>query len=53
MTPIGLLRPTTVDEVRGYRFSATSQLSQLNRIVALKELGFTLHQVNQFAAGAG
>jgi DNA-binding transcriptional MerR regulator len=42
---IGLLRPAYVDQVTGYRSYDAGQLSQLNRIVALKGLGFTLQQV--------
>ena len=42
---IGLLEPTRVDSATGYRFYEASQLSRLNRIVALKNLGFTLEQV--------
>lgn len=42
---IGLLRPVRVDPASGYRFYDASQLSLLNRIVVLKDLGFTLQQV--------
>ncbi|MFF4927038.1 MerR family transcriptional regulator [Kitasatospora sp. NPDC001261] len=42
---IGLLRPARVDPVSGYRFYEASQLARLNRVIALKELGFTLQQV--------
>lgn len=42
---IGLLPPAHVDQVTGYRSYAAQQLSRLNRIVALKDLGFTLQQV--------
>jgi DNA-binding transcriptional MerR regulator len=42
---IGLLRPAHVDESSGYRYYKAAQLSRLNRIVALKDLGFTLQQV--------
>ena len=42
---IGLLRPAYVDQVTGYRSYDAGQLSQLNRIVALKGLGFTLQQL--------
>jgi DNA-binding transcriptional MerR regulator len=42
---IGLLRPGTVDAVTGYRYYTADQLRRLNRIVALKELGFSLQQV--------
>jgi DNA-binding transcriptional MerR regulator len=43
----GLLRPAHVDPATGYRSYSASQLARLNRLVALKELGFTLRQVRQ------
>ncbi|SOB83048.1 MerR family transcriptional regulator [Streptomyces sp. 1331.2] len=42
---IGLLRPARVDPVSGYRSYEAGQLARLNRVIALKELGFTLQQV--------
>src|SRR5215218_7170446 len=42
---IALLQPAQVDRMSGYRSYDAGQLSQLNRIVALKGLGFTLQQV--------
>lgn len=42
---IGLLRPARVDPATGYRSYAAAQLARLNRVVALKELGFTLVDV--------
>src|SRR5215469_13667649 len=42
----GLLRPARVDPASGYRFYAAGQLARLNRIIALKDLGFTLGQVH-------
>ncbi|GAA0537391.1 MerR family transcriptional regulator [Paractinoplanes ferrugineus] len=42
---IGLLPPAHVDQHNGYRSYTAAQLRTLNRIVALKDLGFTLHQV--------
>ena len=42
---VGLLEPATVDRQTGYRTYQAEQLSRLNRVVALKELGFTLQQV--------
>lgn len=42
---IGLLRPASVDQLTGYRSYEAAQLARLNRIVALKDLGFTLQQV--------
>jgi len=42
---IGLLKPTYVDEESGYRYYALEQLPRLNRILALKDLGFSLEQI--------
>ncbi|GAB3179314.1 DNA-binding transcriptional MerR regulator [Micromonospora palomenae] len=42
---IGLLRPAAVDPHTGYRFYRADQLRRLNRVIALKELGLTLAQV--------
>jgi DNA-binding transcriptional MerR regulator len=47
---IGLLRPAEVDPATGYRTYEASQLAQLNRIIALKHLGFTLQQVQDLLA---
>jgi DNA-binding transcriptional MerR regulator len=44
---IGLLRPARVDPATAYRFYEARQLSDLNRIIALKDLGFTLEQVRK------
>ncbi|MGH3294258.1 MAG: MerR family transcriptional regulator [Trebonia sp.] len=48
---IGLLRPATVDPDSGYRGYSAAQLGQLNRIMALKELGLSLTRVRQLLAG--
>ena len=42
---IGLLRPQRIDPETGYRYYSAGQLQQLNRILALKELGLSLDQV--------
>ncbi len=42
---IGLLLPAHVDPTTGYRFYDIRQIARLSRIVALKDLGFTLQQV--------
>src|SRR5580704_539096 len=47
---MGLLRPACVDAGTGYRFYQASQLAELNRIIALKDLGFTLQQVQAILA---
>ncbi len=44
---IGLLRPAFVEPASGYRFYQAGQLADLNRIIALKDLGFSLQQVGE------
>ncbi len=44
---MGLLKPISLDSVTGYRYYAMSQLPRLNRILALKDLGFSLQQIGQ------
>ncbi|GAB2838805.1 MerR family transcriptional regulator [Actinocorallia aurea] len=44
---VGLLRPARVDAASGYRYYTAAQLSRLNRVIALKDLGFTLQQVRE------
>src|SRR6202167_1548722 len=48
---IGLLRPAWVDPVTGYRGYTIAQLRDLNRIVALRGLGFSLAEVRQLLSG--
>lgn len=48
---IGLLRPATVDPDTGYRGYSADQLGQLNRIMALKELGLSLTQARRLLDG--
>jgi DNA-binding transcriptional MerR regulator len=44
---IGLLPPATVDPATGYRSYHAEQLRRLNRVIAIKDLGFTLDQVSR------
>jgi len=44
---IGLFKPMHVDEWTGYRYYSASQLPQLNRILALKDLGLSLEEARQ------
>jgi len=48
---MGLLTPTRVDPVTGYRRYSIAQLRELNRIVALRGLGFSLAEVGQLLSG--
>jgi DNA-binding transcriptional MerR regulator len=43
---IGLLVPAHADPQTGYRYYTLAQLTELNRILVLKELGFNLEQVH-------
>jgi DNA-binding transcriptional MerR regulator len=45
---IGLLQPAKVDPKTGYRYYSATQLTALNRVVALKELGLSLDQIQRF-----
>jgi DNA-binding transcriptional MerR regulator len=42
---LGLLKPARVDPFSNYRYYSADQLPRLNRILALKDLGFSLEQV--------
>jgi effector-binding domain-containing protein len=44
---MGLLKPLEVDAFTGYRLYEYSQLPTLNRILALKELGFSLEEIGR------
>lgn len=47
---IGLLTPAHADPQTGYRFYTIAQLSQLTRILVLKDLGFNLDQVRDIVS---
>lgn len=42
---IGLLEPAEISRETGYRYYSLDQLPQLNRILALKDLGLSLEQI--------
>jgi DNA-binding transcriptional MerR regulator len=44
---LGLLKPVQVDPLTGYRMYEYSQLVRLHRILALKDLGFSLEQIGE------
>ncbi|TLN25337.1 MerR family transcriptional regulator, partial [bacterium] len=44
---MGLLRPAWIDRFTGYRYYSLQQLPRLNRILALKDLGFSLEEVSR------
>lgn len=42
---LGLLTPSRIDSLTGYRYYTLDQLSRLHRILALRDLGLTLEQI--------
>jgi DNA-binding transcriptional MerR regulator len=42
---LGLLTPSQTDRFTGYRYYSADQLPRLNRILALRDLGFSLEQI--------
>jgi predicted transcriptional regulator YdeE/DNA-binding transcriptional MerR regulator len=44
---LGLFKPAHIDRYNGYRYYTLDQLPKLNRILALKDLGFTLEQISK------
>lgn len=47
---IGLFQPEHIDKFTGYRYYRAAQLPDLNRILAMKELGLTLDQIKGLVA---
>ena len=47
----GLLKPAWIDRFSGYRYYTLEQLARLNRILALKDLGFSLEQIGEMQRG--
>lgn len=48
---LGLLRPERVDAETGYRSYGVHQLGRLHRLLALRDLGFTLEQIGGLLDG--
>lgn len=44
---LGLLRPERVDACTGYRSYGTGQLARLHKLLALRDLGFSLEQIGE------
>lgn len=47
-----LLVPVYVDEENGYRYYAAGQMAQLHRIIALKNMGFSIDDIRNIMDGA-
>src|SRR5262249_36841391 len=48
---VGITIPTYVDRDTGYRYYSATLLPRLNRILAFKELGFSLEEIRQLVEG--
>ncbi len=48
---LGLLRPAHVDGHTGYRYYVAEQIVELGRILHLRTLGFSLHQIREVIRG--
>ena len=44
---VGLLKPAQVDQFTNYRYYTVEQIDQLNRIMALKDLGLSLEEIGR------
>ena len=42
---VGLVKPDYTDEESGYRYYKSSQLIRLNEIVALRQMGFSIAEI--------
>jgi len=49
---LGLLVPSYTDRATGYRYYTAAQLPRLNRLLALKALGFSLDQIGRMLSDA-
>lgn len=47
---IGLFKPARIDSLTGYREYSVNQMALLNRILALRDLGFSLEQIATLTA---
>lgn len=47
----GLLKPAFVDEENGYRYYTSEQLPKLHKIIALRQLGFSIDEITALLSG--
>lgn len=48
---VGLLKPSRIDPYTGYRYYTASQLTELHKIVALRQMGFTIAEILTMQSG--
>ena len=44
----GLIIPSYIDESNGYRYYESKQLLEVSRIICLKEIGLSIHEIKRF-----
>lgn len=49
---IGILKPEKIDKFTGYRYYSAFQLVTVNKIMALKDAGFSLSEISQILYGS-
>lgn len=47
----GILKPSYVDRENGYRYYTSGQLPQIHRVLALRQIGFSVHEVSLILQG--
>ncbi len=50
---IGLLKPSRIDNMTGYRYYSSEKLSEISKIIMLKEMGFSLHEIKEILIKEG
>ena len=48
---MGIIKPFKIDEKTGYRYYSADQVKQLDALLELKELGFTLSEIKKLMDG--
>ena len=49
----GIIRPERIDKQTGYRYYTADQVQQLNALIELKGLGFSLNEIREIMQGKG
>ena len=49
----GIIRPARIDKQTGYRYYTADQVQQLNALMELKGLGFSLNEIREIMQGKG
>jgi DNA-binding transcriptional MerR regulator len=48
---MGIIKPAKIDEITNYRYYAADQVQQLDALLELKELGFSLMEIKKLLEG--